>query len=1669
MNTLNRLETVSGDYGLYIKVKYTDEINTTASQEKTFNFSQNDMYGDVYNFTTYFSQEAVFNISDVGNITSIEAFLYQGSNFKRIKSSGDGKDNYELIPNKIIEKNTINGNDYISEAKMEPNIFVNNIKISLGYDLNNFDNDTVIVYTLNSTQYSSSDNSTSRKREIRARWVHKTDDEFVSVPITDLTKYNANIHWYHYVLDEKVTGNQFGGKYWAPITTTDTTKEQYLDGNDAYKCYIVCDPAIQDENVKAVISIPSAEKLAYIKELKDYFKNDRNLFTEDDVNLIIDALEKYEVIDGDNKVTEALTNLRNKITDKDENGEKNSQKADQVEYLDKVINKINEMKENLSPYDLYSDVAQIHNTTQVQARLAVDLVQAVSITVGDEKDPYKGVYMIYGENGEIMNSSISAQRQKLVLSYGSLLTGLNEFDGDGTELVSWRFPLTNTMIRTPTEGIEYDNSQAIIYNEKGEPLKNKDGSYQIRTNRDGVPIIQHNGDDYPIIQYIDDTGATTNQNNATWAVIKRKIEKLKETNKNDETKIGDFATKTTEQIFRIKDYYTSVGRNTIYCEINKGGYIYVAEITLIFGVAGTSGTDYTLRIVPSETTIDKKINLNAHVYDYNNQEVEIKSITYSFVSPNSLNNVLTEVPEDFPVKFGTKSGSAVDIEINGNSISTDKYYVIVKASAQIEILDTYLTTFLPLSWSSNLSNYNHFEGPDKVIYNAQGSNPFYYKNNFVLYNQLDKEVSDITWTLEAYDTELYDTSGKETTAKKFYPSVLLTKVGEDDDLNQKIYYSLKVPSMYIKENSLCRLVGKKKNDIVWIQPLYIAQNAYNSPLLNAWDETVSIDEEGGTIMAPMIGAGKKNTDNQFSGVLMGDVKAKADNSVALTGLYGYQNGIQTFSLTEEGKAKFGTSGSGQIQIDGSQGIIESGNYTVDKKTGMQIDLKEGHIDAYNFKLTSNYITINSTEDTNNYFTIKGTGDVDTITYSYNYGSKGNTLSTTITPTTVTQTLFNVGNSSYYLQTLDYNDRTNQEAGMRWDLATGKLRAYSGFNLEAINHKVKVNETGQDAEQLNDPPIYVEIKNVDNSSTGYKNNSNYIFDKVKTYNYKQYYFKLSGDETNTYYNNWEIFETAPFKYTYEVVKDSDGNDRRTTNNYTGVFDNYYFGYKDDKAKIPWDGTEGIEVITNYRKITKDNWQAKTPYFKAENILGLDTTIQSKDETTILSLWKKVDTKKYNLIGSKDANLNVGVITCSDNKDYTISQNPNRDVEKEGKLSFAITTKIGDNKEQTNPIKCWYWNEKINDFTEITSIDTENSTNDVLKFTLEGLSTIPNVYTTAGSYYKGTLSINADAGQYPIQLKLGNDETPFKLSWAGYLFTTKLQATGGTIGNWYIDPNGLWSDKSSPKIQINKTGTISISIPNNEAYTLTSSNKDYTGPHILVGGRNGKFIDKVYDSIGSGELTKHEEGKFDNEDIGKYIQKNGSYYKIMRTTLDNIGSYYEQVYKGEGGIALTGDGTIAIENLFLKGGGGYWGGCAAYSTATTSTGHTHNLSGNIPSAIITNSNFRYVDWYNKETGELALSSLQSSQISASGSYKGDSKNGLTFNISIDYDIDTGSQAFYYSRSAYNSATKKYYTSKKINLTAADRKLGYKWVFAYRTDKNSLGITTTKPSGTPVSNSG
>ena len=76
----------------------------------------------------------------------------------------------------------------------------------------------------------------------------------------------------------------------------------------------------------------------------------------------------------------------------------------------------------------------------------------------------------------------------------------------------------------------------------------------------------------------------------------------------------------------------------------------------------------------------------------------------------------------------------------------------------------------------------------------------------------------------------------------------------------------------------------------------------------------------------MIGAGHKNENNTFSGVLMGDVVQKnmhtAENET-MTGLFGYDEGAQTFGFNTDGTAFIGKSDVGRIYVDGNTGRITS--------------------------------------------------------------------------------------------------------------------------------------------------------------------------------------------------------------------------------------------------------------------------------------------------------------------------------------------------------------------------------------------------------------------------------------------------------------------------------------------------------------------------------------------------------------------------------------------------------------------------------------------------------------------------------------------------------------------------------------------------------------------------
>ena len=124
-------------------------------------------------------------------------------------------------------------------------------------------------------------------------------------------------------------------------------------------------------------------------------------------------------------------------------------------------------------------------------------------------------------------------------------------------------------------------------------------------------------------------------------------------------------------------------------------------------------------------------------------------------------------------------------------------------------------------------------------------------------------------------------------------------------------------------------------EILFTQPVLNIQNRYFSSTINKWDGALSIDEEKNTILAKMIGAGRKDRQNRFSGVIMGDwsgnVNTNDGGNVSLAnniGLYGFNNGETSFGFTSEGIGFIGKAGRGRILLDGDNSVITSSNWVM---------------------------------------------------------------------------------------------------------------------------------------------------------------------------------------------------------------------------------------------------------------------------------------------------------------------------------------------------------------------------------------------------------------------------------------------------------------------------------------------------------------------------------------------------------------------------------------------------------------------------------------------------------------------------------------------------------------------------------------------------------------------
>ena len=441
--------------------------------------------------------------------------------------------------------------------------------------------------------------------------------------------------------------------------------------------------------------------------------------------------------------------------------------------------------------------------------------------------------------------------------------------------------------------------------------------------------------------------------------------------------------------YRIKNYYNATAtQNILKCKvINKSGASFTASLVFTFSSFGTSGTDYTLVVAPagSKTYVSKNTNetldLDMSLYDYNNKELPIYS-EMQFTSEGEIAYISDgDIPWDGENAYGASYVLSEDGKtVSGLKITTSNkaglapsefcYYNVLKPAVSFTIPQVIedgkctkcgkaqaecvcaprlvkLTTIYPVSYC--VDDY-YIEGPSIVIYDSSGGNPTYYKNPFKLFyndaDNKDKLVENVTWSIIYYDENGKYKTETELMASNSHKLLLnyMPKLKDDNSL---------VPAqMYLDQDEtsatrlypvvICRDASKV---ILWAQPIYLMQNRYASGMLNDWDGSLKIDEENGTIMSTMVGAGRKTTNNTFEGVLMGNVEGASEDNATGIGLYGFHNGAQSFHFGVDGTAFIGKSGHGRIRFDGDHGSIYSDQFDSNESpAGLKIDLDDAWIE-----------------------------------------------------------------------------------------------------------------------------------------------------------------------------------------------------------------------------------------------------------------------------------------------------------------------------------------------------------------------------------------------------------------------------------------------------------------------------------------------------------------------------------------------------------------------------------------------------------------------------------------------------------------------------------------------------------------------------------------------------
>lgn len=258
-------------------------------------------------------------------------------------------------------------------------------------------------------------------------------------------------------------------------------------------------------------------------------------------------------------------------------------------------------------------------------------------------------------------------------------------------------------------------------------------------------------------------------------------------------------------------------------------------------------------------------------------------------------------------------------------------------------------------------------GYTQALYQEDGTYPK-YNNSFpfeieVTYNGQFQNINlseyDVTWSIlnggEFYKDGSYSTSSQNLIIRDEVDNEILTAYRNEmaatialaadqrdikiKEIENKYRFNIlpnrrniiPIPIFESSSTSNAIKVEVKRNGSIVATlhiPIYLYLNRFGKSAINGWDGN-SITNGDDYILTPQIGAGKKESNNTFTGMIMGKVQHSQGNEEV--GLFGYNKGVRNIFLNcDDGSAHFGH---GECSIDiepggegGATAVFKGGGY-----------------------------------------------------------------------------------------------------------------------------------------------------------------------------------------------------------------------------------------------------------------------------------------------------------------------------------------------------------------------------------------------------------------------------------------------------------------------------------------------------------------------------------------------------------------------------------------------------------------------------------------------------------------------------------------------------------------------------------------------------------------------